>query len=224
VSNPSSSFREDHVLRDGTRVTLRFIQPEDADELRRAFARLSPRSRHQRFLGGMPELTDPMVAYLTRVDGEDHVAIVAGTDSHDLKSEVGLGVARFVRLAGDAAVAEAAITVLDDAQGKGVGRLLLTALARLALARGVRVFRGEVLAENTRMCHLLEEVGATVTRAADGQTLVFDVPIHEPLEALDQEKEPVHPLRRLLRAAAESLGMVRPEPGPSERGEADRAG
>jgi GNAT superfamily N-acetyltransferase len=213
---PSPTFREEHCLRDGTRVTLRFIQPDDADGLRRAFARLSPRSRYQRFLGGVPELTDPMVEYLTHVDGENHVAIVAGTDSHDLKTEVGLGVARFVRLADDPTVAEAAITVVDDVQGKGIGRLLLTTLARIALARGVRVFRGEVLAENTRMRHLLEEVGAT-THPADGQTLLFDVPIHEPLEALD--KEPPHPLRRLLRAAAESLGMVPHQAPEGAKGE-----
>ncbi len=169
-------FREERCLRDGTRVTLRLIQADDAGELRRAFSRLSARSRYQRFLGGVPELTDEMVAYLTRVDGEDHVAIVAGTDSLDLKTEVGLGVARFVRLKDEPDVAEAAITVVDDAQGKGVGRLLLTALATLAVARGIRVFRGEVLAENARMRHLLDEVGAA-TRMADGQTLVFDVPI-----------------------------------------------
>src|SRR6202012_995416 len=101
-------------------------------------------------------------AYLTQVDGDDHGAVVAGTDSLDLKTEVGLGVARFVRLEDEPGVAEAAGTVVDDAQGKGVGRLLLTALATLALGRGVRVFRGEVLAENTRMCHLLEELGATM--------------------------------------------------------------
>jgi GNAT superfamily N-acetyltransferase len=159
----------------------------------------------------MPELTDPVVAYLTQVDGEDHVAVVAATDSHDLKTEVGLGVARFVRQKDDPTVAEAAITVVDDVQGRGIGRLLLVALARLALARGVRVFRGEVLAENTRMRHLLKEVGAS-TRAADGQTLIFDVPIQEPVEAL--EKEPPHPLRRLLRAAAESLGMRSPADPP----------
>lgn len=218
------TFREEHCLRDGTRVTLRFIQPDDGEELRRAFARLSPRSRYQRFLGGVPELTDEMVGYLTRVDGEDHVAVVAGTDSHDLKTEVGLGVARFVRLQEDPTVAEAAITVVDDVQGKGIGRLLLTALARLALARGVRVFRGEVLAENTRMRHLLEEVGAT-THPADGQTLIFDVPIHGPVEALEQEKDPPHPLRRLLRAAAESLGMLPPTtPHRAPRGSKDEPG
>ncbi len=203
---PGATFREEHVLADGARVTLRFIQPDDADELRRCFARLSPRSRYQRFLGGVPELTDAMVTYLTQVDGADHVAIVAATDSLDLKTEVGLGVARFVRLADDPEVAEAAVTVLDEAQGRGIGRLLLSALAALALARGVRAFRGEVLAENATMRHLLDEVGAA-TRAEDGQTLVFDVPLHGPVEAV--AREPSHPLRRLLRAAAGELGMAR---------------
>jgi GNAT superfamily N-acetyltransferase len=216
-------FREEHRLLDGTRVTLRFIKPDDAEELRRAFARLSPQSRYQRFLGGVPELTDAMVTYLTQVDGDDHVAVVAGTDSLDLKTEVGLGVARFVRLKDEPGVAEAAVTVVDDVQGKGVGRLLLTALATLALGRGVRVFRGEVLAENTRMCHLLNELGATM-RVVDGETLTFDVPLHEPVEAV--AKEPSHPLRRLLRTAAESLGIVPPRvaPVPVSTGAAAPAG
>jgi GNAT superfamily N-acetyltransferase len=201
------TFREERLLGDGTRVTLRSIQPEDAAELRRGFTRLSSRSRYQRFLGGVPELTDAMVTYLTQVDGADHVAIVAATDSLDLKTEVGLGVARFVRLQDEPEVAEAAVTVADDVQGKGIGRLLLTALATLAVERGVRVFRGEVLAENTRMCRLLEELGAKM-RVVDGQTLVFDVPLQEPVEAVAEEAS--HPLRRLLRAAAESLGIVPP--------------
>lgn len=199
-------FREEHALADGTRVTLRFIQPDDASGLRQSFARLSSRSRYQRFLGGMPELTDEMVAYLTQVDGQDHVAVVATTDSLDSKSEIGLGVARFVRLAGEPEVAEAAVTVVDDVQGKGLGRLLLTALTTLAVERGVRAFRGEVLVENTRMCHILGEVGAAM-RVVDGDTMVFDVPLHEPAEAV--AKQASHPLRRLLRAAAESLGMGR---------------
>ncbi len=199
------TFREEHVLADGTRVTLRFIQPDDADALRRSFARLSSRSRYQRFLAGVPELTDPMVTYLTHVDGHDHVAVVATTDSLDLKTEVGLGVARFVRLAGEPEVAEAAVTVVDDAQGKGLGRLLLTALTTLAVDRGIHAFRGEVLRENARMCHILAEVGAAM-RAVDGETLVFDVPLHEPVEAVGRQSS--HPLRQLLRAAAESLGMA----------------
>jgi GNAT superfamily N-acetyltransferase len=194
-----STFREEHLLADGTRVTLRGIQPEDAEALRRGFDRLSSRSRYQRFLSGTPELTDEMVRYLTDVDGDRHVAIVAAVDSHDLKTEEGIGVARFVRLSSDPAVAEAAVTVLDEAQGRGVGRLLLRALATLARDRGIRTIRAEVLAENTRMRHILEEVGGVV-RSDDGGTLVFEVPLSWPLEPGENEAE--HPLRRLLRAIA----------------------
>jgi GNAT superfamily N-acetyltransferase len=210
-------FREEHQLRDGTRVTLRLIRPEDAGELRRAFARLSPRSRYQRFLGGVPALTDEMVAYLTQVDGEHHVAVVCAADSLDLKSEVGLGVARFVRLKDEPDVAEAAVTVIDDWQGKGIGRLLLRALTGLALARGVRVFRAEVLADNGGMRHLLDEAGAAV-RAGDGQTLTFDVALPEPADAIAEQS--AHPLRKLLRAAAASLRMGAPtEPAPPRSGD-----
>ncbi len=208
VASRAAEFHEEHVLADGTKITLRAIRPDDAEELHRCFARLSPRSRYQRFLGGVGELSAAMIEYLTRVDGERHVAIVATTESHDLKSEVGLGVARFVRLQDEPGVAEAAITVVDDAQGRGIGRLLMRALATLAAERGVRVFRGEVLADNARMRHLLEAAGAT-TRAADdrsaplasGETLVFDVPVQAP----DGELPGENPLRRLLRAIAEEI-------------------
>jgi GNAT superfamily N-acetyltransferase len=216
-----ATFREEHVLADGTRITLRFIRPDDAVELRRAFSRLSPRSRYQRFLAGVPELTDDMVTYLTEVDGENHVAVVATADSLDLKTEMGLGVARFVRLDDEPEVAEAAVTVIDDVQGRGIGKLLLRALATLAHERAVRVFRGEVLAENTAMCHLLHELGASM-RMADGQTLVFDVPLPEPVDVL--EKEPSHPLRRLFRTAAQSLGMAQDEKPADPSGEKAASG
>lgn len=70
------------TLRDGTRVLLRPIQPDDAWRLSEGLARLSPRSRYLRF-------------------------------HRDLDAP-GFGVARYVRLADEPTVAEAAVTVLDD--------------------------------------------------------------------------------------------------------------
>lgn len=201
---PSQAGAE-HVLADGTRVTIRPIRPDDGDELRRAFARLSPTSRYRRFFVQTPRLTDETVRYLTHVDGQDHVALVATTDSNDLKSEIGLGVARFVRLADDPSVADAAITVVDEAQGKGIGRLLLSELAAAARERGVRSFRGDVLVSNGPMRHLLEEAGATV-REGDEDALVFDVPLDPPDAAGAPEDQP---LRRLLRLIAETIARLR---------------
>ncbi|HEY6910103.1 MAG TPA: GNAT family N-acetyltransferase [Myxococcales bacterium] len=195
-------FREEHLLRDGTQVTLRHIRPDDAAELRRGLMRLSPESRYRRFLSLVSELTDEQVKYLTCVDGKDHVAIVAATRVPGVEGEVGLGVARFVRLRGDPEVAEAAITVVDDAQGKGLGRILALALARAAYERGVRRFRGRVLADNSAVRQLLEDVGAVMGKPEQGG-VVFDVELtptpFTPGSRLDLIA------RRVLHAAADAL-------------------
>ncbi|MEP7125577.1 MAG: GNAT family N-acetyltransferase [Byssovorax sp.] len=202
-------YRGEHVLADGTKITLRLIRPEDGEPLRQGFSRLSPTSRYRRFLTGMSELSDDMVRYLTEVDGVDHVAVVATTDSLDLKTEIGLGVARVIRLHDEPTVAEAAVTVSDDAQRKGIGRLLVHTVAEAALERGVQTIRAEVLATNAPMRRLLDDVGAVV-RSDDGTTLVFDIPLEWHRKALNEgaPSDDDHPLWRLFRAVAQSLAQI----------------
>ena len=167
-------FHEDHVLGDGTAITLRHVRPEDAGELQRGLERLSPESRYRRFLGAVTTLTEAQLRYLTCVDGQDHVAIVAIRREPGPGGEIGLGIGRFVRLKEDPSAAEAAITVIDDMQGKGLGRLLALTLARAAYERGVRRFRGRILADNTAVQQLLVDVGAVMSRAKEGG-MTFDV-------------------------------------------------
>ncbi len=206
----NADYREEHVLDDGTKVTLRLIRPDDAGPLRQGFSRLSPTSRYRRFLSGMTELSDDMVRYLTEIDGVNHVAVVATTDSLDLKTEIGLGVARVIRLEGEPTVAEAAVTVTEEMQRKGVGRLLVRIMAEAALERGVKTIRAEVLAENAPMRRLLAEVGAVV-RSDDGATLVLDIPLEWHRQALNEgaTDDAFHPLLRLFRAVAQSLVQLR---------------
>lgn len=201
-------FHEDHVLDDGTPVSFRHIRPEDAPQLKSGFEQLSPSSRYRRFLGSQSTLSDEALRYLTCVDGRDHVAIVAVTRPAGGGAEKGLGIARFVRIPGDPTVAEAALTVTDDAQGKGLGRALGITLARAALERGVKRFRGEVLADNEPVRQLLEEVGAVVQPAEHG-SLVFDIDLGpEDGPAASHRLEGV--ARRLLRAASSTLaGLIR---------------
>lgn len=194
-------FRETHELSDGTRVVLRHIRPDDAAGLRIAFERLSPESRYRRFFGGVAQLSDAALRYLTQVDGTHHVAIVATRDSPDLKTETGVGVARFVRLADDPSVAEAAVTVVDDQQCKGLGHLLALTLSDAARERGVRTFRAEVLASNEPMVAIMGEVGAHARDARDG-VVVYDVP----LDAVPAERGGV--VDRLLRAAAVQMAVL----------------
>jgi GNAT superfamily N-acetyltransferase len=84
-----------------------------------------------------------MLAYLTEVDHHDHEALVAFDDC----SSEGVGVAWYVRV--DGATAEAAVTVADDWQGRGLGTALTSMLAERALEEGIDRFTAVVLAETT---------------------------------------------------------------------------
>jgi GNAT superfamily N-acetyltransferase len=169
---------DEHVLTDGRRVRVRPIRPDDAGALREAFERLSPEARHQRFLTGMAGLSEQQLRYLTDVDGENHVALVAIWETPDLKEERGVGVARFIRLADDPTIAEAAVVVADEMRQRGLGRILLTELSRIARQKGVAKLRSEVLLANEPIRHILGRVGGKVVHT-EGDTAVYDVDIRE---------------------------------------------
>ncbi|AKV04047.1 acetyltransferase, GNAT family [Labilithrix luteola] len=153
------SWRVTRHLADGTAVTIRPILPDDREELKRAFLEASPQTRYLRFLGSVNELSDEMLTYLTNVDQKKHVALVATITSPDLKAERGVGVARFIVLDESPDVVDAAITVADDMQRKGIGSLLLRELERAARVRNIRTIRADVLADNARMRAILEAAG-----------------------------------------------------------------
>ena len=184
---------KEFVLRDGTRILVRPILPEDRERLREGFVRLSARSRYRRFLTSLEHLSDRQVRDLTEVDYDDHMAWVAVDPSRP--SLPGLGVARYVRLAEEPAVAEAAVTVLDEYQGKGIGTILLRMLAGSARQHGIRSFRGYVLAENAPMMDILRDLGATAVQ--EGPLLRVDVPIPATADEL-----PDTPTGRVLKSVA----------------------
>jgi GNAT superfamily N-acetyltransferase len=157
----STDYREEALLRDGTVVRLRLLQPSDRPHIAAGFDRLSPQARYQRFLVAKPSLTAEELRYLTEIDQVRHVAIVAITG--EIGAEVGLGVARFICLPEAPTLAEAAITVADEAQRKGLGSLLFMRLVAAASERGVERFRCEVLCANAGMHELIHAVAAEHT-------------------------------------------------------------
>ena len=136
-----ADYLEHATLRDGTEVALRLVRPDDKALLREGFARMSDESRYRRFFTPKYELSADELRYLTEIDQVTHVAI--GATSAD--GARGLGVARFIVLAGEAGAAEAAVAVTDDLQGRGLGSLLLQRLVAAAHERGVERFVFEML-------------------------------------------------------------------------------
>jgi RimJ/RimL family protein N-acetyltransferase len=161
-------------LRDGSAVIVRPIRPTDRDAVLQGFDGLSEQSRYQRFLTPMPELSESQLRYLTEVDHHDHEALIA----FDASSGEGIGVGRFVRL-DDRISAEAAITVVDDWQGRGVGTALAHLLADRARAEGIERLTSLLLASNRQMRDLLASLGPSETTADDGTTIEVAVALPE---------------------------------------------
>jgi RimJ/RimL family protein N-acetyltransferase len=159
------------TLRDGSEVRVEPIRPEDKEALARGFEQLSEQSRYRRFLAPMDRLSPTMLAYLTEVDHHDHEALIA----FDGGSREVVGVARYVR--GEGTSAEAAVTVGDDWQGRGLGTALTSLLAGRALEEGIDRFTALLLAENKEMIALLESVGHVTVTGRDSGTLQVEVPL-----------------------------------------------
>jgi GNAT superfamily N-acetyltransferase len=195
-------------LRDGTAVVLRLLRPEDKQLLVDGLARLSLQSRYRRFLEPKAKLSSAELKYLTEIDGVNHFAIGAVLDRPG-EPEQGLGIARFVRLPGEEAVAEPAIVVLDEFQRRGLGGLLLRRLVDAARERGIRSFRGLVLAENVPVRTLLRERLPDAAQFVDAEGITIEVPLPELPEA--PERGPGAPaglFERLLALSATGLLVV----------------
>jgi GNAT superfamily N-acetyltransferase len=167
-------MRYEVLLKDGTRVVLRPIRPDDKEMLADAFTRLSDRSRYERFFTHLKRLTQEQLRYLTEVDQLTHAAWVAvAVDDGEAQ---GIGVVRWIRLHDDPEVAEVAVTVVDEFQGKGVGRTLIYVAAQDARSKGVKAFRAWVRGENRATLHMLETMAAAAGRWEDG-VLEITVPL-----------------------------------------------
>lgn len=201
-------------LRDGSRIKVRPVRSSDAGLLLRGFERLSDESRYRRFLCSMPELSESMVRYLTDVDHHDHEAMIA----IDPATGEGLGISRFVRDAERPRSAEAAVTVIDEWQGRGLGTALLTALTERARVEGIDRFTCLVLAENREMIELLERIGSAreIDRRPGTVELAVDIPPSE--EGLGAQ------LAQVLRTAASGVARFVADTTGGGVGEQSREG
>ena len=134
-------------------ISVRTLRRDEGELLDTVFAGLSPRSRHLRFHSPVARMTAPVRRALLAVDGRDHVAVVAVSARGEP-----VGIARLLRDRLRPDEAEVAFEVVDAWQRRGVGRLLLTALADLAEPVGVRRVHALVLPENTAAMALLRSV------------------------------------------------------------------
>jgi RimJ/RimL family protein N-acetyltransferase len=150
-------------LRNGTRVRLRAIRPDDESRLVQLYDDLSQDSRYQRFFTVMRRLPPDWAHYLANVDYVRRLALVveAPGDPQAL-----IAVARYEATT-DAHCAEVAFVVQDAWQNRGLGTVLFRALLEAASNNGVKRFCAWVLGDNQRMLDLICRLGEVRQRALE---------------------------------------------------------
>jgi acetyltransferase len=156
-------------LKDGTRVTIRPIRPEDEPLMVRFHESLSEESVYYRYFGRLK--LDQRIAHerLTRIcfnDYDREIALVAELKDPDTGQAQILGVGRLSKAHG-MNQAEFALLISDRWHGQGLGSELLRRLIQVGRHERLSRITANILLENHAMHHLCKKSGFKLTRDAD---------------------------------------------------------
>jgi acyl-CoA synthetase (NDP forming)/GNAT superfamily N-acetyltransferase len=204
----------DVILADGSTLRLRAPGPEDYDDVKAFYDRLSPDSRYMRFHGTVR--TDIPSRYVVEASGVDRVALICRHGDRVV------AIANYDRLL-EPGVAEIAFAVADDFRRRWTATRLLEQLAAIAAERGIRRFDAEVLAVNHAALGVFKEAGFKVRRQGAGGevTLMLDVTPSESVWERTDERDHagvVASMRSVL--APTSIAIVGASDDPADPGAA----
>ena len=142
--------------RSGETVTVRFVEPRDAEALQSYFRALTTRSRYNRFLGAASELPPSLLEQFIHIGEADRFSVVATLrlDGH----EIIVGEARYAFNL-DTASTEFGLSIDDRWQGHGIGKALLKNLECRAASFGAERLFGDTLRSNNAMISLARKSG-----------------------------------------------------------------
>jgi RimJ/RimL family protein N-acetyltransferase len=152
-------------LRDGRRVEIRALRPQDRDAITAVISRAGARSLFLRFFAVRRSFTEREIDFFMNVDFSTHVALVAVTVEHETPAIVGGG--RYVCVA--PGKAEVAFMVVDEYHGQGIGSALLKHLAIIARSARIQEFVADVLAENTAMLNVFRRFAPAMATSLEGE-------------------------------------------------------
>jgi len=145
----------------GEKVTIRPIRLTDVAMEAEFIHRLSPETRHFRFLAAVRELPPQELARLCDVDMTHSMAFVATVLQDGREKEI--GVSRYAPNS-HRDVREVAVTVADEWQQKGLGASLMNQLIKTARMQGIKQVYSVNLSDDTAMSSLATELGMSSIR------------------------------------------------------------
>jgi GNAT superfamily N-acetyltransferase len=159
----AAKFSAAEVLRNGRRVEIRALRPDDQAGLIEAVSHTSDQSLYRRFFGVRRGFSKKEVAFYVNIDFVNHVALVAVVEEGDRQMIVGGG--RYVVV--QPGTAEVAFAVIDEFQGQGIGAALMRHLATIARHAGFTELIAEVLPDNIPMLKVFERSGLRLSTRRD---------------------------------------------------------
>lgn len=148
------------TLRNGRRLEIRALRPEDRDAFAAAASHLSAESLYRRFFSAKRHFSEEERSFFVDVDFVNHVALVAVIEE-GARRPVIIGGARYVVT--KPGEAEVAFAVVDQYQGQGIGATLMRHLSAIASKEGLRELTAEVLPHNKAMLRVFEKSGRHVS-------------------------------------------------------------
>jgi RimJ/RimL family protein N-acetyltransferase len=155
--------------RHGLPVTVRFVEPRDAEALQNYFRSLNTGSRYNRFLGASRELPPSVLEDFIHIGEADRFTVVA-TMLVDGRETI-VGEARYI-FDVDTASIEFGLSIDDRWQGHGIGKALLSNLECRAAAFGAERIFGDTLRSNEAMIGLARKSGYAFTASPGDWKLV----------------------------------------------------
>jgi RimJ/RimL family protein N-acetyltransferase len=155
----AANYNHVETLKNGIKVRIRSIRPDDKKRLVEAFKNLDPESIYARFFYHKKKLTEEELKSATELDFENAVALVVATGEGEQETIIGAG--RYVVIDGTGKLrsAEVAFTIEEDYHRQGMARILLQHLSSIAREKGLSCFVAEVLPENSGMLTVFSRSG-----------------------------------------------------------------
>nr|QGJ83538.1 hypothetical protein [Opalina sp. OP10] len=120
-------------------------------------------------------LSPDQLEYLSNVDFVDHFAF--GIICNKPPYERGVAVARYIRDSEEPDLAEWAVIVTDDFQGKSIGSALLYALSVVAMRHGIRRFGAVVHPTNIKILNGLKKLNVVKVVRYGSTYHIFNLPV-----------------------------------------------
>jgi GNAT superfamily N-acetyltransferase len=157
--------------RSGEAITVRFVEPRDADAIQNYFRGLSTGSRYNRFFGAMSQLPPALLDRFIHVGEADQFSVIATMQVDGIETIV--GEARYVYDLESSSI-EFGLSIDDRWQGRGIGQALMKNMECRAAAFGATKLFGDTLRSNAAMLGLARKSGyAFVNSPGDWKLVRF---------------------------------------------------